>query len=448
MTTPIAYGIDFGTTNSSIAAALPHGVELVPVEFNSAAEILRSVVYLGRNGNQLAGESAVQRFLVDGARRTLCGSCSLVVRSIAGARSDCHFYRAGGYCQDARLLGGLKSFLSDQFPGTHSWAHDYTMEGLVGVVLRHLKQTADNKYGADVKRAVIGYPVAFVGTEGVNFEALQDRAEKRLVDAGHAAGFSEIELYPEPAAAASAEEIADGIVLAVDFGGGTFDAAVIEYTRDGAAPLALRGVPIGGDLLDEELFHAKCAKELGLAAGFDSKDGRKFLPNFLIDGMRSLTRATQLIGDTRVLPTIQAFRGYPGGERLESILKLLYGGFAYEFYKSIEDAKIALSEGQSARIRFNRPGLSLRVDVTRAEFEDLIEAHIKSVAVVVLDTLDAAGVDPGDIDLVVRTGGSSRIPLFVRFLENTFGAEKVLERHAFTTVARGLAIRAHERWAS
>ncbi|HMO57255.1 MAG TPA: Hsp70 family protein, partial [Roseiflexaceae bacterium] len=54
----------------------------------------------------------------------------------------------------------------------------------------------------------------------------------------------------------------------------------------------------------------------------------------------------------------------------------------------------------------------------------------------------AAGLTPADIDVILRTGGSSRVPAFVRMLRNRFGAEKLQEMDVFTGVASGLAIAA------
>jgi molecular chaperone DnaK (HSP70) len=61
---------------------------------------------------------------------------------------------------------------------------------------------------------------------------------------------------------------------------------------------------------------------------------------------------------------------------------------------------------------------------------------------VLLETLAAAGLEPGQIDAVVKTGGSSNIPLFTSLLARIFGAEKVKQSNAFSSVVAGLAIRA------
>ena len=60
------------------------------------------------------------------------------------------------------------------------------------------------------------------------------------------------------------------------------------------------------------------------------------------------------------------------------------------------------------------------------------------------ETIARSGLKPDQIDRVLRTGGSSQIPLFVRLLEDTFGRDKVLGINTFSSVTSGLAIIGHE----
>jgi len=68
--------------------------------------------------------------------------------------------------------------------------------------------------------------------------------------------------------------------------------------------------------------------------------------------------------------------------------------------------------------------------------------HLRAVAACVDRAVQAAGLDHADIDVVLRTGGSSRIPAYVRMLAGKFGADKLQEMDTFTSVASGLAIAA------
>jgi molecular chaperone DnaK (HSP70) len=61
---------------------------------------------------------------------------------------------------------------------------------------------------------------------------------------------------------------------------------------------------------------------------------------------------------------------------------------------------------------------------------------------VLLETIAKSGLEPGEIDAVVKTGGSSSIPLFTEMLVRIFGKEKVKQSSPFTSVVAGLAIKA------
>jgi hypothetical chaperone protein len=193
--TPIAYGIDFGTTNSSIAVAYHDRVDVVPVERGPVAEVLPSIIYLNRDRNRAAGQEAVEQFLVTGSTKTQCGACEHV-HFFAGKReSDCRQYKPGGNCLNARLIAGIKSDLSEtDLAATHSWASDFALPELVAVVLRRLKREADRHSGSDVRRLVLGHPVVFVGAEGPEFEERQGTALDRIQEAARLAGFQEVVL--------------------------------------------------------------------------------------------------------------------------------------------------------------------------------------------------------------------------------------------------------------
>ena len=140
-TYPLAYGIDFGTSNSAIAVAYRDRVEVVPAEPPLASPTLPSVAYLHRDGQRAAGEAAVELFLTNGHRRHTCLHCPLVRYM---AETDCKQATRNGGCQDSRLVTGVKRDLSrTDFTGTHSWAVDFELPELVAIVLGHLKAAGD-----------------------------------------------------------------------------------------------------------------------------------------------------------------------------------------------------------------------------------------------------------------------------------------------------------------
>jgi len=445
---PVAYGIDFGTTNSSIAVAYRDRIEVVPVESGSTPEILPSIVYLNRDRNRAAGQEAVEQFLITGSQKTPCGRCSLVHVINGHRESACRQFRPGSSCHNARLISGIKSDLAEtDFISTHSWATDFTLTGLVSVIMRRLKIAADRATGANVRRVVLGHPVVFVGAEGRDYKERQSMAEQRLQDAAAQAGFNEVVLLDEPAAALISEDLPEGYALAADFGGGTFDVAVIKFAPDGGDVVALAGVDVGGEQFDRLLFQAKVAPALHLNDDYEVRPGvQRSLPHQFRKRLASLSGLKTLLCDPATASTLAEFRGAREGTRLAVVETILYSGYAYQFYRAVEQAKIELSRAAESVIEFHRPGIDISVPVRRDEFENMISGPMQAVRAEILQAIRDAGIGPQDVSLVLRTGGSSSIPAFVRILEGIFHPSVIQERPVYTTVVDGLARYALGQW--
>jgi len=84
----------------------------------------------------------------------------------------------------------------------------------------------------------------------------------------------------------------------------------------------------------------------------------------------------------------------------------------------------------------------LEKPATREAFESWIARELRSIAECVDRVLAAAEVSPGSIDSVFLTGGSSFVPVVRRIFAKAFGAEKIRTGSEFTSIARGLALRA------
>jgi hypothetical chaperone protein len=92
------------------------------------------------------------------------------------------------------------------------------------------------------------------------------------------------------------------------------------------------------------------------------------------------------------------------------------------------------------------PEIDIQVEVERWDFEAMISALLFEFERAISRILDQAGYQAGDIDLVLRTGGSSLIPAVKDILDNQF-AGKVVEHDPFTSVAAGLAIADYYQYA-
>ncbi|MFZ5879619.1 MAG: Hsp70 family protein, partial [Chloroflexota bacterium] len=128
--------------------------------------------------------------------------------------------------------------------------------------------------------------------------------------------------------------------------------------------------------------------------------------------------------------------------RLKALEKLIYNDLAFTFYNRVEAAKIALSDAGATVVSLEDKDIALWELYTRHQFENDIQHYVADVEKVLLDTLARSGLEPGQIDAVVKTGGSSNIPLFTQMLARLFGAEKVKASNAFSSVVAGLAIKA------
>ncbi len=427
-TLPLGYGIDFGTSNSAVSIAYADRVDVVSIGPSGASTTLPSFVYLHRQGRRAAGEQAVRTFLQSGHEKTDCWKCPLAPY---GWDTDCRQYRKGGGCNDARLLSGVKYELAKLgFAGTNSWATDFSVGSLVGVVLKRLKDEADAAAGTGSTRVVLGHPVNFAGADSQHLAKSHAEALARLEEAATESGFDEIAFLPEPTAAVIGEPEHHGVEVAVDFGGGTFDVAVMD-SRDGESRIAaMSGVAVGGELLDGVIFETVVGPGLGLDV----------LPNWLFNELRTASSVRLLMAD----PGIPAILARIGGQAAQLVSSLLYEGHAYNFYKAIEAAKIALSVSDSTDLEY--VPLRLQVTVRRSAFEAMIRPELDLVHDAVERGLREAGVEPGEVDRVLMTGGSAYIPAFRRDLAEMFGAERLVARDAFTAVVHGLGVRAQQLW--
>ncbi|HYM67341.1 MAG TPA: Hsp70 family protein [Patescibacteria group bacterium] len=427
---PLGYGVDFGTSNSAVSIAFADRVEVLQLGASASSMVLPSFVYLHRAGRRAAGDEAVRTFLRSGHEKTDCWKCPLAPY---GWDTDWRQYRKGGGCNDARLLSGVKHELAKLgFAGTNSWATDFSVGALVSVVLRRLKEEADRATGHAVGSVVLGHPVVFAGADPDNRAASDAEAFRRLEQAASEAGFTTVAFLPEPTAAVIGEPTHHGVEVAVDFGGGTFDVAVLDSREGEPRIAATAGIAIGGEMLDGVLFETSVGPALGLDA----------LPSWLFNELRTASSVRLLMAD----PGIPAILSRIGGTPAEIVHALLYEGYAYDFYRSIESAKIALSSAETTDLSF--APLALSITLRRSAFESMIRPELDLVGRTISQALEEAGLRPSSVDRVLLTGGSAYIPAFRSELAATFGADRLEQRDAFTAVVHGLGVRAQQLWSN
>lgn len=436
-------GLDFGTSNSGVALYDGHHVTVLPLDQkNVLPEVVKTVLYITRDYQAAIGQDAIAQYYRDNINRQ-----RHFVKKWGG---EIEYHGAEmSYVRDVfvyvdelkpgRLLQYLKTALRREgFAGTRVFERFYTPGDLAQVYLSLLKSRAEAVLKEKVDAVTLGRPVKF------STDPAHDRkAEETLRAAAHEAGFKQVDFELEPIAAALDYEQrleAPKNVVIFDFGGGTLDIAVMRLGGGQREVYASGGVDIAGSDFDRAIIEKRMLAHFGL--------GR-------VRHQPEILEMIQAVPDWMALPELgtpinrnileKAIRAGMAPVQLKALQSLIYHDLAFTFYNRVEAAKIALSSEGATVIRLDDKDIALWELYTRAQFEMDVFDYVGQVEKVLLETLSAAGLEPGQIDAVVKTGGSSNIPLFTGLLGRIFGPEKVTETNAFSSVVAGLAIKASGR---
>ena len=266
--------------------------------------------------------------------------------------------------------------------------HSFTIDGktfrpeeIGAVILRYLKSEAESILGQPVKKAVVTVPAFFNE---------QQRAATR--HAAELAGLECLRLLNEPTAAALAYEAAGDIgekILVYDLGGGTFDVSLVTASEGLIEVAASHGdTQLGGDDIDEKLL-AKLIEE-NEQCDNDSLD----------EAQRCRLR------------------------------------------KACEQAKIHLSDNPFATLseEYLSDDEHFTQEIDRADFEEWITPLLEKTWTAVHASMHDGGVVAGQIDKILLVGGSTKIPLVSRLMEQKIGLIPHSEINPDLIVAMGAAI--------
>jgi hypothetical chaperone protein len=424
-------GIDFGTTNSSIGRGSASGeIELARFPtISGAVEAYRSLLYL---------EQVKER----GVRRIKSWSGPITIEEYLSAETK------------GRLIQSLKSFPSSRnLRSTDVFGRRMTLEDLIARILRDLRDKAEVQFGARIEAAVVGRPVRFVGAEKDEDDSF---AEERLREAFKEAGYACVTFELEPVAAAHYYESTldhDELILIGDFGGGTSDFSLLRvgpYTRKrGRTPedmLGNSGVGIAGDAFDAKIVRNLVSTALG--KGSSARSMNKVLPavpNWVYAKLEhwhhlSFLRTSSVMN---MLSGTRATAFEP--QKIEALMHLIKEDLGYELHRSVQKVKCALSTDGAAVLRFSDGVIEIEATVQRTEFEEWIAEEVTQIESCVDSLVASSGISRKDVDRVFLTGGLSFVPAVRRIFQTRFGNERIRAGNEFTSVARGLALKAAER---
>jgi hypothetical chaperone protein len=453
----IGVGVDFGTSNSTVAWFDGRQLRFVGIETNSP--ILPTAVHLSKEYEGTTGAAAIERYVQENTARLvhlvpeILGQAARSIENSSPEHEMAELTTSRNavfgplidHGLPGRLFLGLKRLLGNPAIGRiFVFNRPYRLVALLTPVLLRLHEAVQKELRAPVSRAHIGRPVNFEGVES----SRNSLAVSRLTEACAHAGFRTIEFYPEPIAATLSflwqrRVTGNGTVLTVDFGGGTLDLSVIRFSGAKFDVLSTAGADLGGDRIDQLIFRRLLFPLLGEGEAWSRQiDGRTvetlFPFNEYEEGILNWAITHTLNQNkykTRLTELIAV--GNAASVKFQRLKDLINYNYSYSVFSAIKRAKAELSTRESSSIEI--PELNLTVTFTRAQLNEILAPMMDQVTELVYQVVGRASLPMNRIDLVVRTGGSSQIVAVRQLLEGMF-PDKVTEHDPFTGVAGGLAI--------
>jgi len=444
----VIIGMDFGTTNSGIAAYNGERLQLVPIDPASPnATVARTALYITNDREVYIGRGAIDTYYAQNLNRPVSiervrvGEITLTFAELPSFVRDVYIDK--DVLSPGRLFLSFKMALSSlNYLGTVVGSHFYFLEDIIALYLYIAKQRAEHFLGREINRIVVGRPVRY------SLNPKDDQlARERLLKAAFRAGYDEVYLQFEPIAAAYHYESSidkEQNVLIFDFGGGTLDISIARIGNPKRrAVLANGGLPIAGDVFDQKLVRERLPKHFGEGSYYQSQGKRLPVPNAYYEAfsnwqdMLTLQKPETLEAIERIERTAER------PQQIRALRHLISSSYGLKMYDTVEAVKRKLSTERNAAIRLDAQDFDVYEPVTRTDFERIIRPEIETVDAYLDTMLETAGLRAKDIHRVIRTGGSSEIPAFIDLLERRFGAEKVGSIDIFSSVTSGLGIIAH-----
>jgi len=382
----IAFGVDFGTTNS-IAAAWGEDVrkiESTPVAFWDTGESKRrphaSVVWYSPDAKPTVGNAA--RAQID---------------ALSGSMGH-------------RFVRSIKRNLGNETP--HELVGGQRVAGyeIASEIFRHLRDDAAKSQivrRQPMDECVVTVPVTFSGRQRRDIRRAVEHAGMRLKGFLHEPFAAMISQFYDPDRKLAA--VRDQRIFVFDWGGGTLDVCVVQVSKDGSRVV--------------ELAHGGIEDRAG--DDFDKRVMARLRTSFLNRHKTLTDEEVDLRGEVRDRFWLEAEAG-----------KIALS--------SADQAAITVANF----FQKDRNIYDLEETLSRAEFERLIAAEIDAAVRTAQRCLDSARLTPGSVDHVLLVGGTSNIPIIRERLEALFGHKVRVAHEPDAAIARGAAIVAAEGWRS
>ena len=371
-------GIDLGTTNSVVAVTV--GDEQVVIQNAEGSRLTPSVVSWTKEKEILVGEPAKRRAVLD-PENTIYESKRFIGRKFEEVKEET---KRVSY----KVVADDKGDAAFDVPNAGKVVRP---EEVGANVLRKLKESAEAYLGEKITKAVITVPAYF-----------NERQRQATKDAGKIAGLEVMRILNEPTAAALAyglDKKSDVKILVYDFGGGTFDVSILEG-GDGVIEVKSTSgdTHLGGANIDERIMEW-LIEEFKKETGIDLRNDKTAL------------------------------------QRLKEASEQAKKELSFKLETEINLPFITIDPSN------NQP-LHLQRKLTRARLEEMIRDIVDRTMEIVQKALEDAKLKPSDINDVVLVGGSTRIPLVQKRIQEFFGKEPHKGVNPDEVVAVGAAIQA------
>jgi len=266
---------------------------------------------------------------------------------------------------------------------------NYSPEQISAFILQKIKKDSEEYLGEKITEAVITVPAYF-----------NDDQRQATKDAGEIAGLNVKRIINEPTAASLAyglDKQGDHKIAVYDFGGGTFDITLMEVGEGVFEVLSTNGdTQLGGSDMDQALVDY-LAEDFKKKNDIDLRNDPKALQRLTEEAEKAKMELSSTIQTSINLPYIAVVKNEPK---------------------------------------------HLEIKLTRAKLEEIISPFIDKTEAPCKQALKDAKLKPSDIDHVVLVGGTTRIPLVKKKVEEIFGKPPKRDVDPMECVAIGAAIQA------
>jgi hypothetical chaperone protein len=412
-------GLDFGTSNSTLAVAPGNAAaRLVPLE--GGRPTIPSTIFFDFD-----------------ADRTLFGRAAVAE------------YTSG---TDGRMTRSLKTILGSSLAEEKIRIKKRVLSYLqiIGSFVGELRQRAQTDIGYELDSVVVGRPVHYVDDD-----PLADRqAQQQMESTVRSKGFRHIEFQYEPIAAALDYEqqvTREEVGLVVDLGGGTSDFSVVRVSPRRAAAgdrqsdiLSTAGVHVGGTDFDRLLSLKSVMPALGYQT--PTADGKRPLPSSPYVDLATWHRINQLYDPAILRQLRETEREARDPDKVGRLISIVKHREGHRLAGAVELAKIALTSETRAAMKFEGEEVTLDAAISRDQLSAAIAGPLDRIEDKLREVVAVAGLTADRIDTLILTGGSTQIPAIMQRLRANFPDARFVETDAFGSVGLGLALDAARKF--